>query len=245
MGEEEMTTKKALLVVGVVLALGLGGYVWYLQTHMLLTGTSPKKGQEVATIDPITFTFNKALAPGSQSRFSISPSISGKGTVDGKTFTFTPDTQYTFGTTYTLTFKEPTSDDGYIGKTIVYTFKPGFVKSPTKEQLKTQLNRTDNVTRLYPILKYVPHETVDYKIDYKLLTFGGGENDSEESNTQSVTKPVLTITLYATMNRPDQASFYQQQLKDYKQEALKYLKDSGFNPTDLEIRYEPSEAANL
>ncbi len=54
-----------------------------------------------------------------------------------------------------------------------------------------------------------------------------------------------TITLYAIINRPDQASLYQEQLKEYKQEALEFLKNKGLDTTKLEIVYEPNEASTL
>lgn len=53
------------------------------------------------------------------------------------------------------------------------------------------------------------------------------------------------ITLYAIINRPDQYDDYQQQLKDYKAQALDYLKQNGYNYTSGKVTYEPDEAKDL
>lgn len=56
---------------------------------------------------------------------------------------------------------------------------------------------------------------------------------------------MYTVTLYAIINRPDQASVYQDQLKEYKGEALEFLSKSGLDISKLDITYEPSEAKDL
>lgn len=53
------------------------------------------------------------------------------------------------------------------------------------------------------------------------------------------------ITLYAVINRPDQADMYRDQLRQYKQDALSYLRTNNINPDQVKIHYEPSEAASL
>jgi|GEM_PF-1624903 len=53
------------------------------------------------------------------------------------------------------------------------------------------------------------------------------------------------ITLYAIINHPDQYSMYQDQLKEYKQKALDYLKGTGVDTSKATITYEPQEATNL
>lgn len=56
---------------------------------------------------------------------------------------------------------------------------------------------------------------------------------------------VYTVTLYAIINRPDQAEMYRDQLKEYKGYALEYLRGKGLSPNNLNIVYEPEEATNL
>ena len=53
------------------------------------------------------------------------------------------------------------------------------------------------------------------------------------------------VTLYPIINRPDQSNTYQDQLKEYKQSAIDYLKKSNINIQKTKIYYEPSEATDL
>lgn len=53
------------------------------------------------------------------------------------------------------------------------------------------------------------------------------------------------VTLYAIINRPDQYEMYQQQLKEYKINALNHLQSKGVNTGEVTIEYEPEEAASL
>lgn len=53
------------------------------------------------------------------------------------------------------------------------------------------------------------------------------------------------VTLYAIVNNPNQYDAYKEQLREYKQNALAYLKGQGVDITKAEIQYDPSEAASL
>jgi hypothetical protein len=53
------------------------------------------------------------------------------------------------------------------------------------------------------------------------------------------------ITLYAIINRPDQYKMYKDQLHEYKQAALDYLKSINVDVNKAHITYEPQEATNL
>lgn len=74
--------------------------------------------------------------------------------------------------------------------------------------------------------------------NYQLIT----ENEQYKIRLLDST---YTITLYAIINRPDQYDSYQDQLREYKQNALNYLKKSGVDVTKVKIIYEPKEAENL
>ena len=76
--------------------------------------------------------------------------------------------------------------------------------------------------------------------DYVLVT----ETDEYKIRQVPSTSNYI-ITLYAIINRPDQYSMYQDQLKEYKQKALDYLKSTGVNVDKATITYEPQEATNL
>ncbi len=53
------------------------------------------------------------------------------------------------------------------------------------------------------------------------------------------------ITLYAIINRPDQADMYRDQLRQYKQDAQTYLVNQNIDLTKTKIHYEPAEAESL
>lgn len=53
------------------------------------------------------------------------------------------------------------------------------------------------------------------------------------------------ITLYAIINNPDQYDNYRDQLREYKQNALNYLKNKGVDVNKASINYEPKEATDL
>lgn len=53
------------------------------------------------------------------------------------------------------------------------------------------------------------------------------------------------VTLYPIVNRPDQSSYYNDQLREYKQKALDYLREKGVNTETAEIIYEPDTAKDL
>ena len=76
----------------------------------------------------------------------------------------------------------------------------------------------------YPFLQGLPQENLHYKIDYSL------------SDNQ---KPELQVTLYPIINGPSDYPLYLEQTKQYKQEALNYLKNKGANPKDYQITFTP------
>lgn len=82
----------------------------------------------------------------------------------------------------------------------------------------------------YPILASLPVENLHYKIDYSV----------DDNNNAK-----LTITLYPIINGPQDKSRYTQQLKDYKQEALDYLKKKKVNLDQFKIEYSPSAADTI
>jgi hypothetical protein len=77
----------------------------------------------------------------------------------------------------------------------------------------------------YPILSKLPHETLDYKIDYSL---GSNQNLS------------LNITTYGIINGPADYTQYVQQTKAYRQEALDFLKQNGISPDTYPLSYTPN-----
>jgi hypothetical protein len=80
------------------------------------------------------------------------------------------------------------------------------------------------VEKKYPFIKDLPHRTLDYKIDYSL----SGEDY----------KISFQITFYPVAVTPG-TSEYKQQLLQYQQAALKYLKDQGIDTKTANISYSP------
>lgn len=89
----------------------------------------------------------------------------------------------------------------------------------------------------FPVPNDLPSGAIQ---DYVLVT----ENEQYKIRRYGDTNR-YTITLYAIINNPDQYSMYQDQLREYKQLALEYLKNKGVDTSQIEITYEPSEASNL
>lgn len=75
------------------------------------------------------------------------------------------------------------------------------------------------------ISKYLPENNDHFKVEFIQ------END----------KSFYRITLYAIINRPDQLEEYRSQLKEYKKEALGWLKEKGIEPSNSDIKWVPEE----
>ncbi|HEX8762453.1 MAG TPA: hypothetical protein VF733_01720 [Candidatus Saccharimonadales bacterium] len=89
----------------------------------------------------------------------------------------------------------------------------------------------------FPVPENLPKDSVK---NYVLVT----ENDEFKIRRLEGSNK-YTITLYAIINNPSQYDMYRDQLKEYKQKALDYLKNKGIDVNSLEITYEPDEAKNL
>ena len=93
-----------------------------------------------------------------------------------------------------------------------------------------QLARTDRLEREQPLSQWLPHDTPRYKIDYHVAADGTLD---------------LTITLYAILNSERQLPQYEAQLRQYKAEALEFIRSHGGDPAALRTEYKPPEAARL
>lgn len=85
----------------------------------------------------------------------------------------------------------------------------------------------NNVTALakkYPIVTKLPTYNSHYRIDYSV------------NEKQAIS---FSVTLYAILNNPNQYQQYQQQLKQDKTEALKFLKDNGIDPALNTVTFTP------
>lgn len=89
----------------------------------------------------------------------------------------------------------------------------------------------------FPVPNTVPKDSIK---NYTLLT----ENEQYKIRQDPESKAYV-ITLYAIINRPEQYDAYKEQLREFKQNALKYLSDQGINTNSSQIIYEPEEATQL
>lgn len=80
-----------------------------------------------------------------------------------------------------------------------------------------------------PLVQALPHSTTRYRID-------GHIRDGEL---------VLTITLHAVINQASQQARYRDQLRQYRAEALDFIRSRGSDPSLLQITFAPPEAASL
>lgn len=111
--------------------------------------------------------------------------------------------------------------------------KPDTPKSGQTIEVKTYPAATEGQT------VQIPDNVSSSSIkDYTLIT------DNEEFKIRELNGD-YTITLYAIINRPDQADAYHDQLREYKKNALVYLSDHGTNINKVDITYEPAEAKDL
>ncbi len=109
----------------------------------------------------------------------------------------------------------------------------------------SQSNQTDNQSPEEAETSETPDTTKPEQPEtpvkeYELIT----ENEKYKIRREPDSNK-YTITLYAIINRPEQHDQYHEQLREYKQEALQYLQDSGVDSGKLDITYDPVEAKDL
>lgn len=92
------------------------------------------------------------------------------------------------------------------------------------------LQKTDLLERQQPFVQVLPHETTHYRVDYH----------PNADRTFS-----LEITLYAILNNADQLPAYTATLKQYKTEALDWIRSQGQDPAAFKTTYKPPMAATL
>jgi hypothetical protein len=95
-------------------------------------------------------------------------------------------------------------------------------KEPEKGSQSVQ--KEDAIKNKNPVLYDLPYENSHFKIEYVLL------------NNKDIQ---YSITLYGILNRPEQYSSYVEQTKQYKQEALTFLSNSGVDTTKANIKFSP------
>ena len=121
-------------------------------------------------------------------------------------------------------------------KNNVQTAEETTVKTPADKSVgDIPTKKVETNDKIVNVPTNVPEGAVK---NYELIT---------ENETYKIRKlgDEYTITLYAIINRPDQSSQYRDQIREYKQNALDYLKKQGVDVDSARIQYEPEEATNL
>lgn len=235
--------KRALFLIAaafIVIAGGLAIRQYIRNQGLYLVSSLPKNRGTAGSVDSIVLNFNRELEETAVKSFRLEPSVDGRVELTGKTLSFHPASSYKFGDEYTVTVERPRSKDGKSMADVKIKFKVGFVKNPSKTQEQQARERTNSLQRQYPLLAHVPHETLHFKIDY---LFRAKSEDGEGLESEQVL--VIKVSLFAVLNRPDQRQSYLDDLKQYKQEALDYIKSTGEDPAKYTIEYNPPEAASL
>lgn len=225
--------KRWIIVIGALIVIGLGAFIYYDQTHLLLRGTTPSDGNaKAATTTSIIMVFNKKLADSTVANFSISPRVQGRTLVNGNELVFTPNSPLQLHRAYTATLSSAKAANGQTSGPVSITFTTAYIpfNQLSQSNKQAQINQTDLLEKKYPIVQKIPHQTLHYKIDYTVQSDGSLK---------------LIVTLYAILNRPDQYNTYLAQLAQYKQEALEYLRQNGADPANFSITYDPPAAATL
>jgi hypothetical protein len=87
----------------------------------------------------------------------------------------------------------------------------------------------DPTAQRWPLINALPKDAPGWRIDYRVE----GE------------RLVLTVTLRAVLNRPEQLEAYRADLRAYKDQALEWLRSRGTDPGTYPIEWRPPEAAGL
>lgn len=228
-----MKPRIAMIIAGVVMVVGLIAYGLYYQLGFFVTSTSPRNNdQQAASSSRVVIAFNKKLGGASAASFDIQPRVPGKLSIEGNRLVFTPYNSLVIGTEYTVTLNAPISIDSKSAKPVKFKFRATYIefKNLPKQEKEAQIEQSDSLEKSYPIVRSIPHETLEYKIDYII-----------DSNDQLV----LKISLYAILNKPEQRGEYLKQLAEYKVKALDYLRSKGEDPGKYTIEYLPAEAKDL
>ena len=109
--------------------------------------------------------------------------------------------------------------------TLIIIFSDNKKQSDGKEPEKGQssIAGEEKIKQQNPVLYSLPIENSHFKIDYTI-----------NNNTIQ-----YEITLYGILNRPEQYNSYLSQNRQYKQEALTYLTNSGVDVSKANIKFSP------
>lgn len=202
------------LSIGCILILAAVGVLISTSAKKLqVISITPTEHQNTDSLQPLIVQFNRPLDPKTADRFSLTPNVNGKTSVNGDTLRFTPADAYDIGTTYTATIKAPQAQNGVKGQDVSFRFTP----------VEVHMNELPQ-----SFLSKLPYQTNHYKIEYTT-------NPNNSVN--------LYITLQPNLSDPSQIPQYKAVLNQHKQEALDYIKQQGGDITKLNFFIYPDPSA--
>lgn len=219
--------KKRLIIIGAIILILVAMWLIYSALNFFTLSLTPKPGNQKASVHSnVEIAFNKEVDPKSTQEFKIEPHVTGKLTLNKNKLVFTPSSGLKLRQTYTVSWKAPRALGGQIAKDIHFSFTTAYIdfKDLSASERSKLVERTDRLEEEHPIVSKLPHEDSHYKIEYSVTS---------DQNLK------LKITLYAILNRPDQYQQYKADAKQYKQEALDFLKDNDADPAKYKIEYVP------
>lgn len=224
--------KKYLFIIAGAFLVFAGGYAIYNALTFRLVSSSPAGGDKpAATTASVSFTFNHPLDEATLKNFTLSPTTKGRLYLEKNSIVFTPDLLFN-NVSYTATLSSAVSKSGKTSGPYSISFKTGYVdfNKMSEADQERAIDSSDSLERNFPVVAVLPDETEQFSIQYSTV----------ENNKLNV-----SITLYATLNRPEQYDAYQATLKEAKQAALKFLTDNKGDLSKLNITYDPAQADKL
>jgi hypothetical protein len=213
MGEVKMMIRR-LIVLGALVLLGVGGWVVYYSSTFHVVSTTPKNHGSISTYGAVVVNFSQALPSNSGvNQITLSPSVVGQSTTQGKTLTFVPANPLTSGKTYRAVLSNITSGNGKHLADVSLTFSVvtiPFSKLPKADQdryVSHQDQQFDATTPLNKFRNSLPYQTSQYNLSYN-----------------SVNTSYTVQTLDSQTDTDEQA-------------ALAYIKTFGVDPATLTITY--------
>lgn len=211
------------------------GYFVYYKFWFFITSTNPK-GDSLASpdISTIEINFNKDVDPSIANNIIIQPYLQIKTEVIGKKLIIKPQEKLRVNNEYEISLYNIWSKDKKKISYYKFKFKSNYrnFNQLSKKEQQEAISQTDNITDNDPLLSSLPYENDNYKIDYIF------EGDSIDNIKYS-------ITIYPILNRESEVEQYNQQLREYKKQALDFIQSKGKDPAKLNITYDPQEAKDL
>lgn len=225
--------KKALITLGIILMIGLIGWGIYSLSIFRVSDTSPANGSTISRGQAtIVISFNRDIQPVNLENQIISSDniIYGVSTNKNQLIIQTRDLK--LDTKYSIALKNITSTKNEVIKLYTYTFTNKYVayNEQSKSQQDQQLQNQGKGNIEDIALQVLPISTDTYYISSELLDQPQGDK-----------KIKIIIALLIT----DQQTTNTGLVRQYKQQALDFLKQKGINLDNYVVEYSPPEAANL